>query len=215
MPIRRWRCCDRTARSPYLNGHIHQVLQKVEGNVALHTAMSLAYPLPTPGQDGIGEPGRSKFRPANWASCSARARLTVVRGKHDARDSSTRRYRSLLNLETSNEISSDFFYCCSAATTANAHATPLTVDIEKFAFAPKEITVAPGTKIVWINHDEMPHTISTTDKSFISKAMDTDDNFEQTFANAGDFSYFCTLHPFMTGIVHVRAAPGAATASTK
>jgi len=40
-----------------LNGHIHQVLQKVEGNVALHTAMSLAYPLPTPGQAGIGEPG--------------------------------------------------------------------------------------------------------------------------------------------------------------
>jgi 3',5'-cyclic AMP phosphodiesterase CpdA len=40
-----------------LNGHVHQVLQKVEGNVALHTAMSLAYPLPTPGQEGIGEPG--------------------------------------------------------------------------------------------------------------------------------------------------------------
>src|SRR5208282_1983036 len=40
-----------------LNGHIHQVLQKVEGTIALHTAMSLAYPLPTPGQSGIGEPG--------------------------------------------------------------------------------------------------------------------------------------------------------------
>ncbi len=40
-----------------LNGHIHQVLQKVEGDIALHTAMSLAYPLPTPGQEGIGEPG--------------------------------------------------------------------------------------------------------------------------------------------------------------
>ena len=41
------------------------------------------------------------------------------------------------------------------------------------------------------------------------------DKFEQTFVNAGDFSYFCTLHPFMTGTVHVRAAPGAASASTK
>src|SRR5258706_3313228 len=38
-----------------LNGHIHQVLQKVEGNIALHTAMSLAYPLPTPGQAGTCE----------------------------------------------------------------------------------------------------------------------------------------------------------------
>ena len=64
-------------------------------------------------------------------------------------------------------------------------------------------TVTPGTKIVWINKDQIPHTISTTDKSFMSKAMDTDDKYEQTFVNAGDFSYFCTLHPFMTGIVHV------------
>jgi plastocyanin len=102
-----------------------------------------------------------------------------------------------------------------AATTANA-TDVVTVAIEKFAFSPKDITVAPGTKIVWINKDQIPHTISTADKSFMSKAMDTDDKFEQTFVNAGDFSYFCTLHPFMTGTVHVRVAPGAAaTASTK
>ena len=101
-----------------------------------------------------------------------------------------------------------------AAVTANA-ADTVTVNIEKFAFTPKDITVAPGTKIVWINKDQIPHTISTTDKSFMSKAMDTDDKYEQMFVNAGDFSYFCTLHPFMTGTVHVRAAPGAATASTK
>ena len=100
-----------------------------------------------------------------------------------------------------------------AAVTANA-ADTVTVNIEKFAFTPKDITVAPGTKIVWINKDQIPHTVTTADKSFMSKAMDTDDTFEQTFVNAGDFSYFCTLHPFMTGIVHVRA-PGAAAASTK
>src|SRR5213076_872374 len=32
-----------------LNGHIHQVLQKVEGNVTFHTAMSTAFPQPAPG----------------------------------------------------------------------------------------------------------------------------------------------------------------------
>jgi Icc protein len=32
-----------------LNGHIHQVMQKVEGNVAFHTAMSTAFPQPAPG----------------------------------------------------------------------------------------------------------------------------------------------------------------------
>lgn len=87
---------------------------------------------------------------------------------------------------------------------AAAHAE-MTVTIEKFAFSPKEITIAPGTKVVWINKDETPHTISASDKGFVSKAMDTDDHYEYTFAKAGDFSYFCTLHPFMTGTVHVRA----------
>jgi plastocyanin len=77
------------------------------------------------------------------------------------------------------------------------------LDIAKFAFAPKEITVAPGTKIVWTNHDEAPHTVTSNDKSFASKGLDTDDKFEHTFYKAGDFSYICTVHPFMTGVVHV------------
>ena len=79
-----------------------------------------------------------------------------------------------------------------------------TVDIAKFAYAPKEITVAPGTKVVWTNHDETPHTVASNDKSFASKGLDTDDKFEHVFANEGDFTYYCTVHPFMTGVVHVR-----------
>lgn len=79
-----------------------------------------------------------------------------------------------------------------------------TVEITKFAFAPKEITVAPGTKIIWTNRDEIPHTVTSNDKSFASKGLDTDDKFEHTFTGEGDFSYFCTVHPFMTGVVHVR-----------
>ena len=84
-------------------------------------------------------------------------------------------------------------------------ATPQAVAIRKFAFAPKEITIAPGTTLVWTNHDETPHTIIASDGSFVSKAMDTDDRFEHTFSVPGDVTYFCTLHPYMTGIVHVRA----------
>jgi plastocyanin len=78
------------------------------------------------------------------------------------------------------------------------------INIAKFAYGPKEITVAPGTKIVWTNHDETPHTVTSADKSFASKGLDTDDKFEHTFATEGDFNYFCTVHPFMTGVVHVR-----------
>jgi len=88
--------------------------------------------------------------------------------------------------------------------TALSAAEPVTIDIAKFAFGPKEITVAPGTTVVWINHDETPHTVSATDHRFVSKALDTDDRYEHTFADEGDIPYFCTVHPFMTGVVHVR-----------
>jgi len=79
-----------------------------------------------------------------------------------------------------------------------------TVDITKFAFTPGELTVAPGTTITWTNHDDVPHTVASTDKQLLSKALDTDDHFEHTFDEEGDFAYYCTVHPFMTGIVHVR-----------
>jgi plastocyanin len=88
-----------------------------------------------------------------------------------------------------------------------AAATPapsVDLNIAKFAFAPREITITPGTKIIWTNRDETPHTVTSKDKSFASKGLDTDDKFEHTFASEGDFSYICTVHPFMTGVVHVR-----------
>ena len=66
-----------------LNGHIHQVLQKVEGNVALHTAMSLAYPLPTPGQEGIGEPGPVKVPAGELGKLLGTRQISVVRGKSE------------------------------------------------------------------------------------------------------------------------------------
>ena len=81
---------------------------------------------------------------------------------------------------------------------------PATVEITKFTFEPKEITVTPGSKIMWINRDEAPHTVAGTDKTFTSKGLDTGDRFEQTFPKEGDYAYYCTVHPFMTGVVHVR-----------
>ena len=100
-------------------------------------------------------------------------------------------------------------FCTAAALSAisaGAASPPsaVTIDIAKFAFAPKDITVAPGTKITWTNHDETPHTVTSSDKSFASKGLDTDDAFEHTFAREGDFAYICTVHPYMTGVVHVR-----------
>lgn len=66
-----------------LNGHVHQVLQKIEGNVALHTAMSLAYPLPAPGQPGVGEPGPLKVPAGELGKRIGTRELSIVRGRHE------------------------------------------------------------------------------------------------------------------------------------
>lgn len=91
-----------------------------------------------------------------------------------------------------------------AAAGSQAFAATVSVDITHFAYAPKEISIAPGTTVVWTNHDEIPHTVTSADKLLASKAMDTGDRYEHTFTDAGDIAYFCTVHPFMTGLVHVR-----------
>jgi len=90
------------------------------------------------------------------------------------------------------------------AACAAAAASGATIDITKFAFNPPEITVEPGTTVTWVNHDEIPHAVASKDKAITSKALDTDDRFAHTFDQGGDYSYYCTLHPFMTGVVHVR-----------
>ena len=59
-----------------LNGHIHQVLQKVEGNVAFHTARSLAFPQPAPG--AAPSPGPMKVEPGRLRSMLGVASVTVV-----------------------------------------------------------------------------------------------------------------------------------------
>lgn len=78
------------------------------------------------------------------------------------------------------------------------------VTIKGFAFAPQVIVVRPGTTVTWTNADEDPHTVTANDKSFHSAAMDSDDMFSFTFTRPGEFAYFCSLHPHMTGKVIVK-----------
>jgi 3',5'-cyclic-AMP phosphodiesterase len=63
-----------------LNGHIHQVMQKVEGNVTFHTAMSTAFPQPAPGQ--APSPGPMKVPDEKLRSVLGVAQINFVRGKH-------------------------------------------------------------------------------------------------------------------------------------
>jgi 3',5'-cyclic AMP phosphodiesterase CpdA len=63
-----------------LNGHIHQVLQKVEGNVAFHTGMSTAFPQPKPGS--APSPGPMKVPAGELRKLLGIANVEVVRGNH-------------------------------------------------------------------------------------------------------------------------------------
>jgi amicyanin len=78
------------------------------------------------------------------------------------------------------------------------------VTIDNFTFTAPELTVAVGTTVKWVNHDDIPHNVVNKDKLFRSKALDTDDSYSFTFANAGTYDYFCGLHPHMQGKIIVK-----------
>jgi plastocyanin len=81
-----------------------------------------------------------------------------------------------------------------------------TVTISNFAFAPATLAVAPGTRVVWSNKDDEPHTVMSADGgiTFKSPALDTDDSFAFTFDKPGTYKYFCSIHPHMVGTIVVK-----------
>ena len=83
-----------------------------------------------------------------------------------------------------------------------AHAQDEKVTIDNFTFNPPELTVKVGDTVTWTNRDDIPHTVVSAGK-FKSSALDTDNTFSFTFTQAGDYKYFCSLHPHMTGTIKV------------
>ncbi len=81
---------------------------------------------------------------------------------------------------------------------------PVEVKIDNYSFMPGDLTVAAGTTVTWVNHDDVPHTVRTMDGAIKSKALDTDDKFSMTFDKPGTYEYFCSVHPKMTGKVVVK-----------
>ncbi|WP_223512405.1 cupredoxin family copper-binding protein [Pseudomonas sp. GL-R-26] len=82
-------------------------------------------------------------------------------------------------------------------------ANEVKIDIKEFMFGPKDLTVALGTKVTWVNDDEIPHTVAETHKLFRSGALDTGDSYSWVFNTPGEFEYFCALHPQMLGKIVV------------
>jgi amicyanin len=78
------------------------------------------------------------------------------------------------------------------------------IKIDNFTFAPAEVKIPVGATVTWTNRDDIPHTVVSSEKAFKSKVMDTDEKYSFTFATAGTYTYFCSIHPKMTGKVIVQ-----------
>ena len=78
------------------------------------------------------------------------------------------------------------------------------VTIDNFSFAPQVLKISTGTKVTWVNKDDVPHTVVSVEKKFKSSPLDTGDKFTFTFSTPGTYEYFCSIHAHMTGKVVVK-----------
>ena len=81
-----------------------------------------------------------------------------------------------------------------------------TVKIDNFTFSPATLTVQAGSKVTWVNEDDIPHAVAASDRTYKSQVLDTDQAFSHTFNEPGSFEYFCSLHPHMKGLIVVVSA---------
>ena len=88
--------------------------------------------------------------------------------------------------------------------TAAGTDAPTQVMIDNFVYSPVPLSVKIGSTVTWINHDDIPHTVDSTQGKFKSAALDTDDKFEFKFTEAGEYPFYCRIHPKMTGKIIVQ-----------
>jgi plastocyanin len=86
-------------------------------------------------------------------------------------------------------------------------------DLTRWHFDPAEITVAPGSTVVWVNQGKEDHTVTADDQSFDSGYKKKGASFQQAFPRPGRYAYHCAPHPWMKGTVIVAAGTPAATSA--
>jgi len=162
-----------------LNGHIHQVMQKVEGHVTFHTAMSTAFPQPAPGS--AASPGPMKVADDRLRKVLGLSRMTFHGVNHPIAITDEPLERDMPALE--------------------AESPGVTID--NFSFSPAQAAVPAGATVTWTNRDDVPHNVVSTERKFKSPVLDTDEQFSQRFDTPGTYKYFCSIHPRMTGQIVV------------
>ena len=106
--------------------------------------------------------------------------------------------------------------CCVLFVTASGHALAETeavgggrtarthrIVMDGTRFAPEQLTVARGDRVVWVNQDPFPHT-ATASGAFDSGKLGIGQSWALDARTPGEFAYVCTLHPGMKGTLTVR-----------
>ena len=177
-----------------LNGHIHQIMQKVEGHMSFHTAMSTAFPQPAPGT--APSPGPMKVEPERLRSVLGITDVTFVPGRSalavvDA---------TLSGLPPAFAVASHDAMTQRQTARQPAALGPGEIGIDNFNFTPPSLPMKAGTKVTWINNDDVPHLIVSVRNAFKpSPVLDTGQRYSVAVPRAGIYEYFCSLHPKMQG----------------
>jgi plastocyanin len=75
--------------------------------------------------------------------------------------------------------------------------------MRQIQFAPARIDVQAGTTVVWLNDDPLQHSVVADGGGFDSGLIDPGKRWAHTFTKPGTYTFHCTPHPFMKGIVVV------------
>ncbi len=161
-----------------LNGHIHQVMHKMEGHVSFHTAMSTAFPQPVPGT--APSPGPMKVEADRLKKVLGIARMSFHDINHPI---------AITDVPLEDE--------------AQAPQGKHDIVVDNFTFSPATAAVPVGATVTWTNHDDLPHVIVSTEQKFKSPVLDTDQRFSHVVNAPGTYRYFCSIHPKMTGRIEV------------
>ncbi len=181
-----------------LNGHIHQIMQKVEGNVSFHTAMSTAFPQPTPGT--APAPGPMKVEPDRLKSVLGITDVTFVPGRSALAVVDATLSGQPPAFEQASREAMQRRQTARKSITLAANE----IGIDNFKFGPATLTVSRGTKVTWINNDDVPHLIVNVENKFRqSPVLDSDQKFSVSLTKPGTYNYFCSLHPMMVGKIIV------------
>jgi plastocyanin len=160
-----------------LNGHIHQVMQKVEGQVTFHTAMSTAFPQPAPGS--APSPGPMKVADDRLRKVLGLSRISFHGVDHPI---------AITDVPLEAEMQAT---------------APHGVAMDNFSFTPAMASIPVGATVMWTNRDDVPHNVVSTEQKFKSPVLDTDEQFCHRFDEPGSYTYFCSIHPKMTGRIVV------------